>query len=353
MLFFAPKNPTPRQLAVITALDATVNVTFVLVVMKVFAPDSINWLSIGVVAVISFITGCYSLYRALKYFIYRKIKLIYKTIHSIKAPKESSPISIDMKTHLIDRVEKEVVEWAQDWTREISALKSMEEYRREFIGNVSHELKTPIFNMQGYLDTLIDGGIHDDAINEKYLKRAAYNAERMANIVADLGYISKFEAGKLQLDILALDIRQLIKEVIDDMEFKALKKDIKLMFKEDTLKNAFVFADKESIRRVIVNLISNSIKYGKDSGKTLVGLYDMGDNILVEISDNGKGIEQEHLPRLFERFYRVDKDRSRSAGGTGLGLAIVKHILEAHQQSVNVRSRIEMGSTFGFTLKKV
>ncbi|MDC0231230.1 ATP-binding protein [Aureispira] len=257
-----------------------------------------------------------------------------------------------MNTQVVDEVEQDVIEWAQTWENEISSLKDMEEYRREFIGNVSHELKTPIFNIQGYLHTLLDGGLEDGSINRKYVKNAAKNAERMANIVSDLGYISKFEAGKLQLELVKFDIVQLVKDVIEDSELKADEKKINLSLKNINQKPIMVYADTESIRRVLVNLISNSIKYGKQEGKTSVSFYDLEDNILIEITDNGKGITQEHLPRLFERFYRVDMGRSRKEGGTGLGLAIVKHILEAHQQSINIRSKISVGSTFGFTLKK-
>ncbi|MCH2021289.1 MAG: ATP-binding protein [Saprospiraceae bacterium] len=258
-----------------------------------------------------------------------------------------------MNTQVIEKVEQEVIEWAQTWENEISSLKNMEEYRREFIGNVSHELKTPIFNIQGYLHTLLDGALEDESINRRYIHNAAKNTERMANIVADLGYISKFEAGKLQLELVKFDIVQLVKDVLEDSELKADEKKINLSLIDNNQKPILVFADVESIRRVIVNLISNSIKYGKYNGLTYVGFYDLEDNILIEITDNGKGISQEHIPRLFERFYRVDKGRSRTQGGTGLGLAIVKHILEAHQQSINVRSKVSTGSTFGFTLKKV
>ena len=224
--------------------------------------------------------------------------------------------------------------------------------RKEFIGNVSHELKTPIFNIQGYLHTLLDGGMTDPEINHKYLKYAANNTERMANIVADLGYISKFEAGKLQLEMVNYDIVKLISDVLEDSRLKASEKNINLKLKDFNQKPVFVFSDVESIRRVLVNLISNSIKYGKEGGKTEISFFDLDDNVLIEVTDDGKGISQKHLPRLFERFYRVDKGRSRTEGGTGLGLAIVKHIMEAHQQIINVRSDISVGSTFGFTLKK-
>lgn len=352
MLIFAPKNPSPEQLAWLTAVNIAGFIFLFVVGAKLSFPDSISWNLVALIPLVGLGIGYLMVYDSLKRFIYRKIKLIYKTIHSMKSPASNARINMDMKNHMIDKVEAEVVEWAKNWTKELSSLKSMEAYRREFIGNVSHELKTPIFNIQGYLHTLLEGGLDDPNINYKYLQRAANNAERMANIVADLGYISKFEAGKLQLHLVEFDICQLVQDVLDDSELKASEKNITLMLKNPIQKSLWVTADAESIRRVIVNLISNSIKYGSEGGKTLVGFYDLDNNILVEVSDDGKGIEQKHLSRLFERFYRVDKGRSRTEGGTGLGLAIVKHILEAHQQTVTARSRIGIGSTFGFTLKK-
>ncbi len=352
MLFITTKNPSPQQLAWFTAINNAVILLLFILTAKLCFYNSITWYLVFLIPIVAVLVGYFTIHDSLERFIYRKIKLIYKTIHSMKASSSSNPIKVDMKNQMIDEVEQEVVDWAKDWTKEISTLKAMEVYRREFIGNVSHELKTPIFNIQGYLHTLLDGGLADPDINFKYIKRAAKNAKRMANIVADLGYISKFEAGKLQLHLTNFDICQMIKDVMDDAELKAAAKGIQLAFKDPDQKPVFVEADIESIRRVVVNLISNSIKYGKEGGKTLIGFYDLDSNILIEVSDNGKGIGQEHLPRLFERFYRADKGRSRSEGGTGLGLAIVKHIVEAHQQTINVRSRVDFGSTFGFTLKK-
>lgn len=352
MLFFTTKNPSPVQLAWLTAANNAVILLLFTLGAKFLFPSSITWVLVFLIPIVSLGFGYLVVYNSLRRFIYRKVKLIYKTIHSMKTPTTNTVVSVNMKKHMIDEVEQGVIEWAQNWTKEISSLKSMEVYRREFLGNVSHELKTPIFNIQGYLLTLLDGGMEDPNINYKYLTRAAENTVRMEKIVADLGYISKFEAGKLQLHLNDFDICQIVKDVLEDSELKAAKKNITLSFKNNSQKPLKVDADMESIRRVVVNLISNSIKYGKENGHTLVGFYDLDDNILVEISDDGKGIAQEHVPRLFERFYRVDKGRSRTEGGSGLGLAIVKHILEAHQQTITARSRVDVGSTFGFTLKK-
>lgn len=352
MFFLSTKNPSPEQLVKLTAFNVTAVILVVVVLIKVIFPESLSWWLVLLLPILTFAASYLAVYRAMHDFIYRKINLIYKTIYNMQSPTTNSVVSVDMKKHMIDEVEQEVMQWARSWTKEISSLKSMEIYRREFMGNVSHELKTPIFNIQGYLHTLLDGGLDDPDINYKYLKRAAENTERMAGIVADLGYISKFEAQKLQLHLVEFNICQLVQDVLDDSELKASKMGISLSLKQPNPKPLLVEADVESIRRVVVNLISNSIKYGKEGGHTTVTFHNLDNSVLVEISDDGKGIEQEHLPRLFERFYRVDKGRSRSEGGTGLGLAIVKHILEAHDQTITARSRPDVGSTFGFTLQK-
>ncbi len=352
MLLLSPKNPTPQVLAIVTTLNHALLTLFCLIILKLIVPSLFSWLGIGVVFSIHFVFGYFASFQALRRFIYNKVKVIYKSIHSLKAPKSSKALRVNMSNHIIDQVEQEVTEWAKDWTQEIRYLKKMEQYRREFIDNVSHELKTPIFNIQGYLYTLEDGGMDDLDIRDKYLKRAIDNVERIAEIVQDLNQISKFESGAVQLEKQEFNICELVQEIMSDMEMSAERKGIDLRLKEKTVKPYRVLADQTMIRQVLVNLISNSIKYGRSGGRTLVGFYDLDQNILVEVSDNGKGIAQEHLPRLFERFYRVDKGRSRNEGGTGLGLSIVKHIIEAHKQTVNVRSRLGVGSTFGFTLEK-
>jgi two-component system phosphate regulon sensor histidine kinase PhoR len=348
----AGRNPTPTQLARTSAVLLGFSLFLLLVLYKLIFTNSIDWMAVFTIPIFTFLIGYGIFHQSLKQFIYRKIKVIYKIINSYKSNKEDAPIQIDMNMHLIDKVQQEVSDWATDWTTEMEALKNMEQYKREYIGNVSHELKTPIFNIQGYLHTLLDGGLHDDSINIKYLTRAVDNAERMADLVEDLGLISKSEAGMLYLEKERFDIRLLLQEVMRDMDLTASNKRIRLEFKDDKPEQIWVNADLKSIRRVAINLVSNSIKYGKLEGKTLIGFYDMEDHLLVELTDDGKGIEQEHLPRLFERFYRVDKGRSRSEGGTGLGLAIVKHILESHGQQIHVRSTVGIGSTFGFTLEK-
>jgi two-component system phosphate regulon sensor histidine kinase PhoR len=289
----------------------------------------------------------------LKKYIYRKIKLIYKNIHQLKLNPSQKTRKIDVSENIIEDVEKEVATWAQKQQLEIDQLKTLENYRRDFLGNVSHELKTPIFNIQGYVHTLIDGGLYDQNINEKFLERTVKNVDRLITIVDDLETISKLESGQLVLEMRKFDIKELAHQVFESHELKAIEQGIKLAFKEGAGKAFYVRADREYIRQVLDNLVLNSIKYGREKGTTKISFYDMDRLILIEVSDNGIGMEEKHLKHVFDRFYRVDKSRSREAGGSGLGLSIVKHIMEAHNQTINVRSSPNLGSTFGFTLEKV
>jgi two-component system phosphate regulon sensor histidine kinase PhoR len=345
------KNLTPRQISIYSALVIGVIISLVLVLINVTGLNQI-WLGqIGLIVAIVLCSYVVNLF-FLKKYIFRKIKLIYKTIHSLKLDPRKKQKSIDGDDQIIDDVEKDVASWALDRQKEIDQLKTLENYRREFLGNVSHELKTPIFNIQGYIHTLIDGGIDDPAVNLKYLDRSAKNVERLITIVDDLETISKLESGNLVLDIRKFDIKSLVDEVFETHELSAQKRNIQLVYKEGASQNFEVKADKDYIRQVLDNLILNSIKYGRNMGFTKVSFYDMDKYILVEIADNGLGIGQEHLKHVFDRFYRVDKSRSRDAGGSGLGLSIVKHIVEAHNQTINVRSSKDLGSTFGFTLAK-
>ena len=230
-------------------------------------------------------------------------------------------------------------------------MKNTETFRREFLGNVSHELKTPIFNIQGYIHTLLDGAINDDSVNVKYLKRSSKSVDRMISIVEDLEMISKIESDKLELEYSRWNIVKHVEELFEIIEMKAIKRNMSLQIDNET-KSPYVEADQDKIAQVFLNLIENAIKYGKEGGNIKVRFLDMGENLLVEVADDGDGIAEEHLSRLFERFYRVDKSRSRSEGGTGLGLSIVKHIIDAHRQNINVRSTENIGTTFSFSLKK-
>lgn len=284
------------------------------------------------------------IYHVVKLYIHSKISVIYKNIYKHKGVTRF--VDVD-----IDSVEKEVENWAIQKENEILQMKASETYRREFIGNVSHELKTPIFNIQGYILTLLDGGLYDEEVNMKYLKRTSKSVDRMINIVDDLEVITRLETEETQLEIGEFNIVELAKDVLDQLELKANESKIELSIQKEIL-TEFVLGDIDKIQQVFANLISNSIKYGKEGGRTEVRFFDMNENILIEIADDGIGISKMDLPRLFERFYRVDKNRSRKIGGTGLGLAIVKHIIEAHNQTINVRSTVDIGSTFSFILEK-
>ncbi len=279
-------------------------------------------------------------------FIYNKIKLIYKNISDNKA-KPGYLEGVDL-----NQVDEDVSEWNENRENEIEKLEIRESYRRQFVGNVAHELKTPIFNIQGYIDTLLDGAIEDPNINRKFLERANKSVSRMIYIVEDLDAITKLEGGKIEIEEEPVDVIELIFDVVDQLEMKAKKRNVNIVIEDPKLSRYMVEVDVEKIKQVLINLIVNAIKYGREGGEVLVRTFDMDENILVEVADNGKGIPQKHLSKIFERFYRVDKSRDREHGGSGLGLSIVKHIIEAHNQSINVRSTIGTGSTFSFTLKK-
>ena len=280
-------------------------------------------------------------------FIYNKIKLIYKNIQDFK----SRPG--DLKDVDLQQATKDVARWNIKREKEIQKLMIRESYRRQFVGNVAHELKTPIFNIQGYIDTLLDGAIDDEEINRKFLERANKSVARMIYIIEDLDQITKLEAGTLEIEESPVDIIEVITDVVDQLDMKARKRNVNVIVKQQQQKGRFlVRVDVEKIKQVLINLIVNAIKYGKEGGEVLVRTYEMGEQVLVEVADDGNGIASDHLTKVFERFYRVDKSRDRGQGGSGLGLSIVKHIIEAHGQTINIRSTEGEGCTLSFTLKK-
>lgn len=345
------KNTDPKKLAFTSALFITL---FFSVIYLIFSFVFFEIKIIPLIAIdILLFTFSYLIYRfTLERFIYNKIKLIYKTIHNLKAPKGINK-NIDIKADTIEKVNQEVQEWGEVQQNEIRQLKELAKYRREFLGNVSHELKTPIFNIQGYVLTLLDGGLEDPNINKQYLLKTEKSINRMIAIVEDLEEIAHLESGSLELHYQKFDILALTQDIFDFLEIKARKRNNKLYFGTSEDKPVWVYADKKRIRQVLINLIDNAIKYGRGTeGQTKVSFFDMDENILVEVTDNGEGIPKESIPRIFERFYRTDKGRSREQGGTGLGLAIVKHIIEAHNQTINVRSTLRVGTTFAFTCRK-
>jgi two-component system phosphate regulon sensor histidine kinase PhoR len=350
------KYHEPRLISLTNAIVVTtLYILFVILGALIVSPDAMHdfifilflTISATLLFAISFLVFRFTLDK----FIYSKIRLIYKTIHDIKRKKEEKP-SRRIDSRLLEEVGKEVEAWQTERSQEIEQLRQLERYRREFIGNISHELKTPLFNIQGYVLTLLDGGLDDPSINKEYLKRTEKSIERLIRIVEDLDEIGQLESGQIKLVIVRFDIVALTREVIDLLEMKANTKGIRLVVNRQE-KPVFVEGDREKIRQVLTNLLENSIRYGNDKGRTKISFFDMDEHILIEITDDGIGIEPEELSRVFERFYRTPRGRATFTKGKGLGLAIVKHILEAHQQTVNVRSSTGVGTTFGFTLKKV
>lgn len=280
-------------------------------------------------------------------FINDRLKVLYRSIRKGKITKDKD-LNFKMSDEVFAEAEKATKKWAEERNVEISKLQEQEEYRREFLGNLAHELKTPVFSIQGYILTLLDGGLEDEKVNRMFLERASIAVDRMVNLLEDLDQITKMEANRFKLDLENFNIRDLVKEVVESLELKAKEKNITLTYPKESL--LVVHADRAKISQVLTNLINNSINYGNEGGRTNIRFYEMNDLILIEISDNGPGIDENHLTRLFERFYRVEKSRTRNEGGSGLGLAIAKQIIESHNQSITVRSTVGLGSTFAFSL---
>lgn len=332
-----------RSSFVITLLISAVFVLFHL------DDDHLDWPHTLIFTLVVFIISFTVIQVRVERFIYRRIKKIYDDVSLLESSSFSSkPVTTDMKT-LTEEIEK----FAEGKKIEIDTLKIREEYRKDFLGNVSHELKTPLFTVQGYILTLLDGAMKDKKLREKYLERANKGVERLIYIVKDLDLITKFEAGELKVERSDFDIIELIQNTFDLLEMKAAKKEITLTFDMEYPNPIYVNADREKIQQVISNLLVNSIKYGHPNGTTEVSVENLIKNkVIVRVTDNGVGIPKQHIPRLFERFYRVDQSGSRSEGGSGLGLSIVKHIIEAHGEKIYVESEVDVGSEFSFTLEK-
>lgn len=303
----------------------------------------------SIFAILIFSFSLFSMQYRTEKFIYQRVKKLYDEISFLDSNSSvNQPVNSDLS-----QITTQVKKFATDKKREIETLNDREEFRREFLGNVSHELKTPLFTVQGYISTLLDGAMKDKVIRKKYLERAEKGVERLVYIVEDLDTIAKLEMGEEKLSMTSFDIISLIQNTMDLLEMKANKKDITLTFDSKYYKPILVLGNYDKIQQVVSNLIENSIKYGKNRGSTEIGIEDFTNNkVIIKISDNGEGIEKQNIPRLFERFYRVDKSGARSEGGSGLGLAIVKHIIEAHNEKVFVKSNFGKGSEFSFTLEK-
>ena len=311
-------------------------------------------LSLAIITLTPLLVGVFTylvFYIFIKVFITEKLKILYRSIRKGKF-QPTSEANFSLHDDIIAQAEVETKQWTDEKISEISKLREQEEFRREFLGNLAHELKTPVFSIQGYILTLLEGGLEDKTVNRKFLERASNATERMTLLLEDLDNITKMEVNQIELDLTTFDIVELVEDVFKELELKAESKKMTLKFAKeyDRIK---VKADRRKINQVLMNLIGNSIDYGVKKGNTTVRFYLMNDIVTIEVSDNGPGIHESEIPRLFERFYRVEKSRNRNEGGSGLGLAIVKHILEAHNQTISVRSTIDIGSTFIFSLDKV
>jgi len=340
------KNITPRQIAIInSAAIATVASAANMLFNRELLESFITF--VGLFIITYALTLLF-----IQRFIFRKIKLIYKFIHQTKATKrEEFYYKHILPQKSMEEVSEDVEKWATQRKEEVEVLRQNEAYRKEFLQNLSHEIKTPVFAIQGYVDTLIHGALENPSVNRKFLESTARNIDRLVNLIGDLDEISRLESGEQVLNPSTFVIQDLIKDVYETLTIKAKDKGSRLMVKKGCEDPVSVYADKEKIRQVLTNLVDNAIKYGKQDGMVEASVYNTdGRNILVEVSDDGIGIAEEHLSRVFERFYRTDYGRSRNIGGTGLGLAICKHIIEAHGHSIHVRSNPEVGSTFGFTV---
>ncbi len=341
------QNLTPKQLSAFTALVLSSSIA-----IGIFIITS-NW-KFGLGALLIVFTGSYLLIQfTLEKFIYRKIKLIYKFIHQTKATrKEEVYFKYILPKKSIDEVREDVERWGNKQTEEIELLRKNEAFRKEFLQNLSHEFKTPIFAIQGYVDTLLNGAMDDTKVRTRFLENTERNVERLVNLVNDLDEISKLERGEQLLLKQNFVIQDLMREVFESLSIHMQEKNVRTGIKKGCEYPTLVFADKEKIRMVLLNLVENASKYGKQNGSITASFYNTdGKHVLVEITDDGIGIEEEHLQRIFERFYRTDSARSRDKGGTGLGLAICKHIIEAHGQAIHVRSTPEVGTSIGFTLE--
>ncbi len=342
---------TPRGQSLLIALFVLLLYTIGCVIMYLTNDTEVIFIQI-LIGVVLFVSTYIVVRTVFIKYVEKSINPIFKTIHSITLSQKELRRKIDTG-EITAELDNDVQLWTKNQTAEIRKLKHMEKYRKDFLGNVSHEMKTPIFNIQGYILTLLDGGLEDMEINKLYLERTEKSVNRLITIVDDLESISRLESREYKLRLEKFNIVKLVEDIFETEEMLAKKFNIKLEFGSNYSKAIKVRADKERITEVIGNLLANSIKYGKNNGKTKVSFRDVGEQIMVEISDNGIGISTEDLPRIFERFFRVDKSRSRDTGGTGLGLSIVKHVIQAHKQTIDVNSVAGKGTTFIFSLDRV
>lgn len=342
----AKKNLSPKELSAFTALALSIPISLGFFILHQ------NWITGLVSFVLIFSVSYFLILSIIQNFIYRKIKLIYKFIHQTKASKkEEMYYKYILPKKSIDEVRADVEAWAEQRSKEIELLKKNETFRKEFLQNLSHEFKTPVFAIQGYVDTLLQGAMENPETNKRFLEKTAKNTERLVTLLNDLDEISRLESGELKLHKQYFVIQDLVKEVFESLFWKAERQNISFSFKKGCEQPLTVYADKEKIRQVLFNLVDNSIKYGKYGEAIVASMYNTDDkNILIEISDDGMGIHEKYLDRVFERFFRTAEGRSRDVTGSGLGLSICKHIIEAHGHTIHVRSKENIGTTIGFTL---
>jgi two-component system phosphate regulon sensor histidine kinase PhoR len=344
------KSISPAQLILYTSLGVAV-IAGLMGMLLLWDVVEITWYWVFFFALFIGFSAYVLNYISVKLFLYNRIKVIYRAIRRRKLDSEQG-IEVDMSKDLLAEVTKETESFVADRNMEVMHLRQQEQFRREFLGNLAHELKTPVFSIQGYIMTLLEGGLEDPNVNTKFLERASKAVDRITTLLEDLDQITQMEVDKIQLHQTRFDMVKLVNEIIEMLQPFAEEKEIELKLAK-VYEPIYVFADKAKIEQVLINLIKNSIAYGNEKGETVVRFNALDTAILVEVSDNGPGIESVELPRLFERFYRVEKSRNRHEGGTGLGLAIARTIIEAHGQTINVRSTVGIGSTFSFTLKSV
>jgi two-component system phosphate regulon sensor histidine kinase PhoR len=347
------KNLTPRKVAIAGALGLAVLLFLSYLILVALFPENGHWDRYDglILSLIAGFLAYFLFYYLIRRYLQEKLKLIHRTVQGLKL-KGSGPEDPDMDEDVLGDLHQQVQEKAEAQSEEIRRLKEQEAFRRRFVGNVAHELKTPVFSIQGHILTLLEGALEDPEINRKFLERASKSVDRMTRIIEDLDTITQFESGRLEVQKGVEDPRQVASDVMETLELKAQKKGIRLRLRDPKGKVPKVLMDRQRIEQVFSNLIANAIDHGSEGGYVEVAFYDMEEYVLVEVSDDGVGIAKKDLPRIFQRFYRVDKGRSREHGGTGLGLSIVKHIMEAHGQNIDVRSEEGVGTTFSFTLEK-
>ncbi|MBD0333366.1 MAG: sensor histidine kinase [Chitinophagaceae bacterium] len=340
------KNVSPKQLSAVTALILSVVIASSILILNKSWKESVMFF------VVMLLLSYFLIYFIIQQFIYRKIKLIYKIIYQTKATKQQETYyKYILPQKSIDEVKEDVEEWAEQGQQEIESLKKNEAFRKEFLQNLSHEFKTPVFAIQGYIETLLNGAVQDPEVNKHFLKKTVKNVERLVNLIQDVDEIAQLELGEIQLQKENFTIQDLVHEVFESLSLKAEQQNISLALKKGCESPLDVYADKEKIRQVLINLVDNSIKYGKAGGHIIASMYNTDEkNILIEVSDDGIGISEKNVSRIFERFFRTNEGRERDVTGSGLGLAICKHIIEAHGHSIHVRSKENVGTTIGFTL---